>query len=119
MLTHITVDPRLLIAVALGLSAVAIAPLLALCLWPRAEGQDGTIGLVAGLAMAEAIILLSGQEPTLDVLASAAVIGCATAIAAGFGASFLHPADPTSEGAAFVHGMLHGEGDVLRPDQGA
>ena len=119
VLTHITVDPRLLIAVALGLSAVAIAPLLALCLWPRAEGQDGAIGLVAGLAMAEAIILLSGQEPTLDVLASAAVIGCATAIAAGFGASFLHPADPTSEGAAFVHGMLHGEGDVLRPDQGA
>ena len=112
-------DPRLLIVIALGLSAVAIAPLLALCLWPRAEGRDGAIGLVAGLAMAEAIILLPGQEPTLDVLASAAVVGCVTAIAAGLGASFLHPADPTSEGAAFVHGLLHGEGDVLRPDKGA
>ncbi len=119
VVTHMATDPRLLIVIALGLSAVAIAPLLALCLWPRAEGRDGAIGLVAGLAMAEAIILLPGQEPTLDVLASAAVVGCVTAIAAGLGASFLHPADPTSEGAAFVHGLLHGEGDVLRPDKGA
>jgi hypothetical protein len=98
---------------------VAVAPLLALCLWPRAEGQDGAIGLVAGLAMAEAILLLHGDDPTIEVLASAAVVGCATAIAAGMAASFLHPADPTSEGAAFVHGLLHGEGDVLRPDKGA
>ena len=119
ILSQITPDPRLLIATALGLSAVAVAPLLALCLCPRAEGQDGAIGLVAGLAMAEAIILLPGHDPTVEVLATAAVVGCATAIAAGIGASFLHPADPTSEGAAFVNGLLHGPGDVLRPDKGA
>jgi Na+(H+)/acetate symporter ActP len=112
-------DPRILIALAIGLSAVAIAPLLALCLWPRAEGQDGAICLVAGMATAEAMILLSGEAPTIEVLATAAVVGCATAIAAGIGASFLHPADTTSEGAAFVHGLLHGQGDVLRPDKGA
>jgi len=119
VVTHMVTDARLLVVVALWLSAVTVTPLLALCLWPRAEGHDGAIALVAGLAMAEAILLLSGHEPTIEVLASAAVVGCVTAIAAGVGASFLHPADPTSEGAAFVHGLLDGQGDVLRPDKGA
>ena len=119
ILFHMSPDPRILIALAIGLSAVTIAPLLALCLWPRAEGQDGAICLVAGLAMAEAMILLPGEAPTIEILATAAVVGCATAFAAGIGASFLHPVDPSSEGAAFVHGLLHGQGDVLRPDKGA
>ena len=119
ILARMAPDPRLLIGVAIGLSAVSIAPLLALCLWPRATGQDSAIGLVTGLAMAEAIILLSSETPTIEGLATAAVVGCTTAVAAGFGASFLHTADPVGEGAAFVHGLLHGQGDVLRPDKGA
>ncbi len=112
-------DPRLLIGAALALSAVAIAPLLLLSLWPRAEGQDGAIALVTGLAVAEAIILLAGRQPTADDVAMASVAGFAAATLAGFGASFRHPADHTSEAAAFVHGLLHGEGDVLGPDKGA
>jgi hypothetical protein len=28
-------------------------------------------------------------------------------------------ADPTSHGVAFVHGVLHGESDVLNPDKAA
>ena len=116
-LLHAETDPRLLIGAALGLSAVAVAPLLALTLWPRAEGQDGAIALLAGLAMAEAIIIANGQPPTLDVLAAAAVAGFATALAAGLSASFRHPADPASEGAAFAHGLLNGEGDVLHPEK--
>jgi len=114
-----TTDPRLLIGVALGLSAVTIAPLLALALWPRAEGQDGAIALVTGLALAEAIILLAGEPMTIGLAAAAAVGGFAAAALVGFAVSFLHPADPTSEGAAFVHAMLHGHGDALRPDKGA
>ena len=119
MLAQEAQDPRQLIVIALGISAVTITPLLLLTLWPRAEGQDGAIALIAGLAIAEAIILLPGQPPTTEFLEIAAVAGFACALAAGFGASFLHPADDASQGAAFVHGLLHGQGDVLRPDKQA
>ena len=112
-------DPRLLIGAALALSAVAVAPLLLLSLWARAQGLDGAIALVTGLAVTEAIILLAGEPAQVSLVAAASVAGFAAAVLAGFGASFLHPADPTSEAAAFVHGLLHGEGDVLRPDKGA
>ena len=112
-------EPRWLVALALGLSDVTVGPLLLLTLWPRAEGLDGAIALITGLAVAEAIILLPGQTPDVEVLAGAAVGGFLAAIAAGFAASFLHPSDDTSPGAAFVHGLLHGEGDVLRPDREA
>ena len=112
-------DPRLLIGAALALSAVAVAPLLLLSLWARAQGLDGAIALVTGLAVTEAIILLAGEPAQVSLVAAASVAGFAAAVLAGFGASFLHPADPTSEAAAFVHGLLHGEGDVLDPDKGA
>ena len=112
-------DPHLLIGAAIGLSAVAVAPMLALSLWPRADGQDAATGLVAGLAMAEAVVVFSGGSASIDTLAGAAMTGFASALAAGVGASLRHPAGPVSEGAAFAHGLLHGPVDVLRPDKDA
>ena len=40
-------------------------------------------------------------------------------VVAGFGASFTHPADPTSGGAAFAHDVLRGDFDLSNPDKGA
>ena len=113
-----TTDPHLLIGAAIGLSAVAIAPLLVLALWPRADGQDAAVGLVVGLAMAEAAMLVSG-ELNAGVLAGAAMTGFVSAAASGAFASMRHPAGPVTDGEAFVHGLLHGKSDVLRPDKNA
>ena len=119
LLLRYGVDPRALIGLALGLSAVTVAPLLLLTLWPRATGQDAAIAVIAGLGMAEIILLFAGPAPDLGVFAGAAVTGFATATLAGLGASLLHAPDPTSPGEAFVHGFLHQDGDVLGPDKGA
>ena len=119
LLLRYGVDPRALIGLALGLSAVTVAPLLLLTLWPRATGQDAAIALIAGLGMAEIILLFAGAAPDLGDFAGAAVTGFVTATLAGLGASLLHAPDPTSPGEAFVHGLLHQDGDVLGPDKGA
>ena len=112
-------NPRPLIGLALGVSAVTVTPLLLLALWPRATGQDATIGLIAGLAFAEIFFLFGGAAPGLGLTASAVVAGSVAATLAGFAASFLHAPDPTSRGQTFLHGLLHRDGDVLGPDKGA
>ena len=113
------VNPRSLIGLAIGVSAVTVTPLLLLALWPRATGQDATIGLIAGLAFAEIFLLFGGAAPGLGLSASAAVAGSVAATLVGFAASFLHVPDPTSRGQTFLHGLLHRDGDVLGPDKGA
>lgn len=112
-------DPRTLIGLAIALCASAVAPLLVLSLWPRAESSDATIALLAGLACAETIIFIGGSPPTIDVFAPAAVIAAGVSLAAGVTTSLFRRADPTSRGGAFVHGVLHGESEVLNPDKGA
>ena len=57
------------------LSAVAVAPLLLLSLWARAQGLDGAIALVTGLAVTEAIILLAGEPAQVSLVAAASVAG--------------------------------------------
>jgi len=112
-------NPRPLMGLAIGVSAVTVTPLLLLALWPRATGQDATIGLIAGLAFAEIVFLFGGAAPGLGLSASAVVAGSVAATLAGFAASFLHAPDPTSRGQTFLHGLLHRDGDVLGPDKGA
>ena len=111
-----TPDPRLLIGLAIALSAAGIAPLLALSLWPRALGADAVVALLAGLGVAEAIFL--SAPPEIGRLAFGACAGCATGLLAGVGTSFLRRGD-RAESKAFVEAVLRGEGDVLRPDKGA
>ncbi len=119
VLPGVGVNPAPLIGIAIGVSAVTVAPLLLLSLWPRATGQDAAIALVAGVGVAEIVLLAAGGSPSADLSAGAAVAGFAAAIMAGVGASFLHAPDPTSPGEAFLHGLLHQDGDVLGPDKGA
>lgn len=112
-------DPRSSIGLALAFSAAAIAPLLILSLWPRASSADATIALLAGLASAEVVILLGGGAPSIERLAASAVVACLFATLVGLISSLLRRDDPVSQGGAFVHGLLHGESDVLHPDKGA
>jgi cation/acetate symporter len=112
-------DPRALIGLAIVFCAATITPLLALSIWPRAEGSDAAAALLAGLATAEAMIYIYGGVGSLDGVGKAAVIACAVSFVTGIAASFAHSADPTSQGGAFVHGVLRGESDLLNPDKGA
>ena len=114
-----SIDPRKLIGLAIVLSAAAIAPLLALSLWPRASGADAAIALLVGLCAAGAVIAYSGVTPDVQSLAEAAVVACITAFVAGVAMSFLHSGGLATEGSAFVHGVLHGEIEVMNPDRGA
>ncbi len=112
-------DTRALIGLAIVFCAATITPLMALSIWPRAEGADAAAALLAGLATAEVMIYFFGGVGSLDAVGKAAVIASAVSFLTGFGASFIHSADPTSQGGAFVHGMLRGEKDLLNPDKGA
>lgn len=112
-------DPRKLIGIALVLSAAAIAPLLALALWPRANGVDAALTLLAGLCISGAMIAWTGHAPDVVQLANAAVAGCIGAFCIGVAASFLHRHGAASEGSMFVRNVLHGETDMLHRDKGA
>jgi len=119
MLARYGVDPRKLGGLAVMLSAIAIAPLLALALWPRATGTDGAVALLCGLATAGGIFVWHGGPPDIDVFAKASVVAAFVAFCAGVATSFLHSGGLATEGSAFVHGVLHGETDVLHRDKGA
>jgi cation/acetate symporter len=119
LLRYSAPDPRALIGLAIALCASAIAPLLLLALWPRAEGSDATVALLAGLATAETMIFIAGVDPSIEVFAPASVVAACVSLIAGVGASLFRRADPTSHGGAFVHDLLHGEAEVLDPDKGA
>ncbi len=112
-------DPRALIGLALALSTAAISPLLALSIWPRTAAADATIALLTGLATAAAVIGTGSTPPSLERMATAAVVAAGAAIVAGFALSLLRAGGPESRGGAFVHGVLHGDRDVLNPDKGA
>jgi len=119
LLAHVSCDPRTAIALAIAFSAAGIAPLLALALWPRASGADATVALLAGLATAEIVIMTAGGSPGIDRLAGAALLACLVSVAAGLATSLLRGPEDFTRGGAFVHGVLHGEADVLAPDKGA
>ncbi|MGE3643933.1 MAG: symporter-like protein [Beijerinckiaceae bacterium] len=114
-----TADTRLLIGLAILFSAATMAPLLALALWPRASGNDAATALLASLAMAAVVVGLHGTSPDIGVLAVAAVAAAISGVVVGVGVSFLHSGGLATEGSAFVHGVLHGETDILNRDKAA
>lgn len=113
------VDPRLLIGLAILFSAASIAPLLALALWPRASGSDAAIALLVGLGVAGGVIAAGGKVPDLYTLSLAALTGALSGFVAGVCVSFLHSGGLATEGSTFVHGLVHGETDMLNRDKGA
>ena len=119
LLARIGISETALLGFAVALSAAVIMPLMILSLWARATSLHASIALIAGIGTAEVIIFLSPNGPTVPTFALAALSAFVVALASGIIASLLQRSDPTSHGVAFVHGVLHGESDVLNPDKAA
>jgi cation/acetate symporter len=112
-----SMNPQILIVLAIFLSASALAPLLILTLWPRATSFDATVTLLVGLFTAEALILapfISG----LDRFAVSALLACVTGLCAGLATS-LARSRSGDDGGTFLQAMISERGEWLHPDKGA
>jgi cation/acetate symporter len=117
---HGAFDPRMLIGLALAISAVGVLPLLLLALWPRAGSLEASLALIAGLGVASGLLFKSSMLRVVlaEDLGQAAVIGSATALCVGILVSLRRGA--TSEaGIVFVDTLMHGRDDSLNADRGA
>lgn len=119
LLGRTEIDARQAIGLAILFSTAAIAPLLALSMWPRAAGIDAAVALLVGLGMAGTIIALRGVVPDIETLCFAALVAAVAGLAAGIAVSFFHSGGLATEGSTFVHGLLHGKADLLNRDKGA
>jgi cation/acetate symporter len=113
---QVTFYPAAMIGMAIVFSAAAVAPLMALALWPRASAPDASLALLAGLCTAGGVIALGGDIPSIERLAASALSGCFVAFVVGIGTSFRHSRDQSRTGRIFVEGVLHGESDILNTD---
>ncbi|GAC1336507.1 MAG: hypothetical protein NVSMB26_23170 [Beijerinckiaceae bacterium] len=111
------IDPRAAIALALVLSAAAVAPLVALVLWPRATAFDALATLITGIVAMEAVTVLGGAL-TSGWLAGAALTGGVLGFVAGIASSIVRSGD-TEIGAAFVRAILRGKTEIPNLDRGA
>lgn len=109
-------DSRTLIGLTLALSAIVLAPLMLLSLWPRARGVDAFVALIVGLCAAEAILVIG--EISVHRIAFGALAGFGAAVAAGFVSSLIGGGDRT-RGYDFVAALFSGDSDALGPDKGA
>jgi cation/acetate symporter len=116
-LSLFNLDPRILIALALLLSAAGLAPLLALTLWPRATSFDATVALLMGLFMAEALIGMP-FESGIERIAASAMIACLSGFGAGLLTSFARRRT-NDEGSTLVRAMISERSEWLHPDKGA
>ncbi len=119
VLARTSVNPRQMISLAIIISTAAIAPLVALALWPRASGSDAAIAMLTGTGSAVLLVILRGSSADIGQLAGTALIAAGIGLVSGFAVSFLRSGGLATEGSAFVHGILHGEVDVLNRDKGA
>ena len=109
-------DPRILIGLALALSATTLAPLMVLALWPRARGFDALAALVVGLCAAE--LTLASGDTSVHRLALGSVYGFCAAVASGILFSLVGRGD-RSRGYDFLAALLRADGDALESDKGA
>jgi cation/acetate symporter len=109
-------DPRILVGLALALSATTLAPLMTLALWPRARGFDALAALVVGLCVAE--VTLAYGEISVHRLALGSIYGFCAAVATGVLFSLIGGGD-RSRGRDFLAALLRGDGEALEPDKGA
>jgi cation/acetate symporter len=115
-----SLDARAMIAIAIALSGAALAPVLAMTLWPRANAADAIRALSAGLIVFVALTLVGlwdGHNPF--ALAIASLAGFGAAMLAGIAFTFRRTMEETREGRAFLAGVLHGETELLNRDRGA
>jgi cation/acetate symporter len=111
-------DPRALLALALGLSTAAVAPVAALALWSRADDRDALIALFAGLVGMVVTIVAAGGSHDVEALAAASLAGAVLGLSGGALSALSRPSNP-DRAASFVARLLYGDGDVMKPDKGA
>jgi len=116
-LTLFNMNPRVLIGVAILLSASGLAPLLILTLWPRATSFDATVTLLMGLFTAEAFIGLP-LAAGLDRFALSAVMACFAGLGSGMIISLSRP-HTNADGSTFTKAIINDSGEWLHPDKGA
>jgi cation/acetate symporter len=109
--------PRMLIAVAILLSAATLAPVLILTLWRRATSVDATIALLVGLLTAELLIEIDPSPSNFDRFAFNALTPCLLGLLAAVLASLLRRG-PSEDGAAFLRAILNNSEEGLHPDKG-
>lgn len=107
-----------LLALALGISAAAVAPTTALAFWPRAQDRDAAIALAAGLLGVLAALAVGGGALTPERFALASLSGAVLGFALG-AVSALSTSRDEAPARAFLRRMLHGDGEILAPDKGA
>jgi cation/acetate symporter len=112
------VDSRAAIALALVLSIAAVAPLIALILWPRASARDALWALLAGLAVAGLGTMLGGTAASAAYIAGASLVGGVLGFAVGIGSSVMRGGE-REMGAAFVRTILRGKAEMPDLDRGA
>jgi cation/acetate symporter len=116
VLMQVTIYPAAMIGMAIVFSAAAVAPLMALALWPRVSAPAASLALLAGLCTAGGIIALGGDLPSIERLAASALAGCFVALLVGVATSLRRSRDQSRTGRLFVEGVLHGEGEILNTD---
>jgi cation/acetate symporter len=111
------IDPRMVIAVALGLSAAVLAPLLVLTLWPRATSLDALVTVIAGPLAVTIFIFLENPVRDIDLLTTSVVLAGSTSLFAGILTSLMHKPDE-ERGRSFIRAILYGHDELLHPDKG-
>ncbi|MBX9759618.1 MAG: hypothetical protein K2Y29_12665 [Beijerinckiaceae bacterium] len=109
------------LALAMLVSAAAIAPVLLLSAWSRATAADATLAMGAGAAVAIVTVALGWREGAfhMPVMAGGALGGFLVASIAGVATSLRRKESETRPGRIFVEGLLYGDGDVMGVDRGA
>lgn len=109
------------LALALLLSGAALAPLLALCVWPRATETDALVAGGIGLAVCALTATLAWRGASFDlaIICAGGVGGFVAALAAGVGVSLRRTEDQARIGRRFVQNLFQGEEDVIAVDKGA
>ena len=109
------------LSMALLLSAAALAPLMALCVWPRATETDALIAGGVGLAACALTAALAWRGGAFDlaVMCGGGVAGFVTALVAGVGVSLRRTEDQARLGRMFVQNLFQGDEDVIAVDKGA
>ncbi len=110
-------DARTLAALALGVSAAAVAPVAALAFWPRARDRDAAVAAYAGL-FGMVLALAAAGNGSVTALTLASLIGAIIGLGGGVISALAAPAKP-GESRAFLLRLMRGDGQISRPDKGA
>ena len=91
---------------------------LSLASVPRLAGNVVVCPDVSGSMSSPATGWRKGATSVVRCVDIAALVAAVTGFAAGVAVSFLHSGGLATEGSTFVHGLMHGETDMMNRDKG-